>query len=342
MAVVQISATTPQPPLQFDTDDLYVRGWYSNNFIAGDGVTPVEGGNGQTGFFYNTLCTRNDAGHLVIPARDRQATTDSNPSAVYFERLYVGGAPNQPIIDGWAIPTIYGSIIAYDELARYNAAVFILNAPSTYPTYDQMIAEILRLAAAGAQNYAAVGVLGLVQMSWPPDVASEPTAWSESDPRVGNVRGTLTAASVPVADGTQDLIDSPITYDGIDISIQSLNAFQAGDYQDVQNGSYVSVNDSTGRADLFAGSDDGDEYAGVAAVCGTGDAEVFLQSTDYTNVYGHKGITRIGDGEQTNNLTMLEVDDDLELIKLTNVPTSDPAVENAIWSDGGALKISAG
>src|SRR5690348_1176309 len=51
--IITISATTPQPPIQVTGNSLILRAWYTNEFIAGDGVTPVLGWNGTPeGFFY--------------------------------------------------------------------------------------------------------------------------------------------------------------------------------------------------------------------------------------------------------------------------------------------------
>lgn len=176
--IVQITQLTPNPPLQYDTADLHLRGWYSQSFIAGDGVTEVEGGNGQTGFYYDWLCTQDGDGNLVIPALDVQATTESNPTASFKAQLYVDGAPNQMIIpsspqgSGWAIPTTSGPVITFAELALYNRAKRLLYPPSTYWTADQVIAAILEYA--GNFDYMAVGINGIGSIDTAPAVASLP------------------------------------------------------------------------------------------------------------------------------------------------------------------------
>ena len=321
--IVTISSFTPNPPLQYNTDDLYLRGWYSNSFVAGDGVTPVEGGNGQTGFYYNILCTRDGSNNLVVPAFDVQATTDSNPTALFKAQLWVNGAPDKFLIpntqstSGWAIPTVYGSVVAFDELATYNAAVYILFNPPTYLTADQTIQEILRLA--GNQQYAAVGVNGIGQPSVAPDVASAPIFWGINDPAVGDLRGgSLTPTVVPVALSATLLGDSQIVDDGTDVSIQTLNSFQAGDYQVLQNGSFISVDDSLtvdgGRASFNAGATGAVEYAGVVADCSTGTGEINLQTTGITNLYGVNQITTIGDGKDEQNGTKVIVNDPTRMV----------------------------
>jgi hypothetical protein len=345
MAVVTISQTTPNPPLQFSsTDELFLRAWYSSTFLAGDGVTPVEGGDGKSGFYYNIECSLNGDGNLVIPAFDVQATTASNPTALFTGQLYINGAPDKVIFgtgsNGWPIPTVYGDVVTYDDLARYAGTIFLVYPPLSFFTATEVIEEIRRLA--GDFMYAAVGVNGISQPSVAPINPSVPIFFGQNDPAVGDLHGPLVDGFVPRATSDVQTVAGTIADDGTNVQIQTLEYFQAGDFNDLQNGSYIDVNDTLGRADVFAGSDGGDEYAGVAALCGSGDAEVFLQTTGYSNVYGHKSLTRIGDGQQANNGTVVEVDDVLRLIKLTNVPTSDPAELGAIWSDGGTLKISAG
>lgn len=346
MAVVQISQTTPQPNLQFSsTDELFLRAWYSNTFLASDGVTSVQSGNGQSGFYYNIECSINGDGNLVIPAFDVQATTASNPTALFTGQLFVNGAPDRVIFgtgsNGWPIPTIYGDVVTYDELARYAGTIFLVYPPLSFFTATEVIEEIRRLA--GNFMYAAVGVNGIGQPSVAPDVASEPIFFGVNDPAVGNMHGDLSIGRVPRALYTDTVEDGQIQDDDTDgVSIQILTPFQAGDWEALGNNSYIDVSDDDGVANLFAGSDAQAQYAGVAAMCGGGDAEVFVQSTDYTNLYGNKAITKMGDGDGENNGTVVEVDDDARLIKLTNVPTSDPAVLGAIWSDSGVLKISAG
>lgn len=343
--IVQISQTTPQPPLQFaSTDELFLRAWYSNTFLAGDGVTPVEGGNGQSGFYYNIECSINDDGNLVIPAFDVQATTESNPTALFIGQLFVNGSPDRVIFgsgsNGWPVPAVYGDVVTYDDLSRYARTVFLVSPLNNVFTADETILEIRRIA--GDFLYAAVGVNGIGQPSVAPVDASAPIFFGQNDPAVGDLHGPVEADNVPRGSGPDNLIPGTITDDGENVGVPTLQYFQAGDFDDNQNGSYIDVNDTLGRADLFAGSDAQAEYAGIAAACGGGDAEVFVQTTDYTNLYGHKAITRIGDGESGNNGTMVEVDDDAELIKVTNLPTVDPVVAGALWNSSGTVKVSAG
>lgn len=348
MSTVTITAIIPQPPLQVqDGDTVTFRGWYTNSFVGADGVTPVEGGNGQRGFFYEYDCSINDDGNVVIPAIEIQPTTESNPSAGFFGALFINGSFAQTIIGnpqataGWQIPTIYGPTMNFGQLALYNAAVQLLFASNSFFTQNQTIQEIQLLA--GQFLYAAVGINGIGQPSVPPAVASEPIFFGVNDPAVGNLHGTFTTGAVPRASGTHDLIASQITDDGTDVGIQCVNEVQMGDYQDLQNGSYIEVDDTAGRANLFAGAGPAQsQYAGVAAVCGVGQAQIFIQATGYTYLFGENGIVVLGDGTGDNNGTMITIDDVAQLIKLANIPTSDPAVLNALWSDSGTLKLSAG
>src|SRR6185369_7284334 len=144
---------------------------------------------------------------------------------------------------------------------------------------------------------------------------------------------------VPRASGEKTLVNSQITDNGTDVSIQTFNYFQAGDYQYLNNGTYIAVNDFLGTANILAGSDGQTQYAGMVGQCRDGSANVYLQTTGYSNVFGSKGVTRIGDGNEENNGTLIEVDDDTQRIRLTNVPTSDPGQPGVLWRDGTNLKI---
>lgn len=181
--IVTRSQYTVNPPEQVSVDSvLEVRGWYSRNFIAGDGVTPVFGSPtaGQEGPYYSISVSLNGSGDLVVAAQDIQATTLSDPTGNYFEQLYVDGAPsiilmpNTQGATGWQIPTTYGTTIAFDEIATYNRARRLVYAPDTYFTADEVIAEIRRLA--GDFMYAAVGVNGITSMDVAPTLASLPIA----------------------------------------------------------------------------------------------------------------------------------------------------------------------
>ena len=91
--LVTITEFTINPPLQVASDNLVLRCWYSNDFIAGDNVTPVQGGNGQEGFYYTIPCTRDLSSNLVVPDFQIQATTESSPTATFQARLYIDEAP---------------------------------------------------------------------------------------------------------------------------------------------------------------------------------------------------------------------------------------------------------
>lgn len=350
MATITVTQITPEPPLQIESGSTATfRGWYSNSYVAADGVTPVIGGNGQTGFFYEWDCTVDDNRFVVIPAITIQPTTESNPTAGFFGAVFVNGSFTQMVIGvpqataGWQIPTS-PTTTTFGALAIYNAAVQLLYPPISYATYQQVLLAIAEFA--GNFLYAAVGIAGITQLSWAPDSASTPIALGANDPRVGNLKGNLTVTAVPHATGTDTLADTPITYDGVDVSVQTLNNFQAGDVQDAQNGSYLNVNDGLGRANLFAGGgtelEPASQYSGVAATADDTSATIYVQSTDRNHLVGSSdGITKLGDTGE-NNGTMIKVDDATQQISLTNLPTSDPTVAGVLWNDAGVVKISAG
>ena len=183
--LVTISQTTPSPPIQVAGDDIELRVWYTQNFVAGDGVTPVEGGTGQNGFYYSITCTKNGSDQVVIPAFTIQATTESNPTANFFGQLWVNGAPGQVIFggaSGWQLPTLFGATINYGQLALYNRVKRLLYPPATYPTFQQVI-ELINLYA-GPQNYAGLNILGSTELSVAPVLASKPIAVGDNDTRV--------------------------------------------------------------------------------------------------------------------------------------------------------------
>lgn len=209
--IVQVSQYTTNPPTQLSAGDLLeVRGWYTRSFIAGDGVTPVEGNStsGEQGPYYLTTPSLSVAG-MVVPAHSIQATTLSNPTANYFEGLWVNGAfsqilmPNTNGATGWQIPTVYGAIISYDEIATYNRARRLVYPPDTYFTADQTIQEIERLA--GNFDYMAVGVNGIGSASVPPVLASLPIVVMDNDPRVmGSVINVKAYPYYATGDGVTD------------------------------------------------------------------------------------------------------------------------------------------
>lgn len=193
MATLVISQYTCNPAQQLSTDDeLEVRGFYTRDFIGSDAVTPVFGNNsnGAFGPYYSITPTLSVSGELIVPAHTVQPTTESNPTGLYIEQLWVNGAYVQTLIPndsggtGWQIPTVYGDPIAYDEIATYNRARRLLYAPETYLTADQVIQEILRLS--GNFDYMAVGVNGIGRASFPPVLASAPIVLMANDPRVGD------------------------------------------------------------------------------------------------------------------------------------------------------------
>lgn len=191
MSLVTITQTTFSPPDEFTGTSPHARGFYSADFLAGDGVTPVLHGNGQTGFYYDIECSLVN-GSLVVPAFTIQATTESNPTARFTLQLYNQNLSPSVILmggsSGWAIPTTSGSTITYGELANYNRASQLLYAPQTYWTADQTTLAIRQYA--GNFDYAGVGVNGITSLSYAPLVASVPIAVSTTDPNYApNIAG---------------------------------------------------------------------------------------------------------------------------------------------------------
>lgn len=336
---VTISQTLLTPPLQVSvSDDIRLRAWYTNNFVAGDGVTSVQGGDGQTGFYYDILCSLNDDGNVIIPAFDVQETMLSNPTAGFFGWLYVNGSRTQSVFGypqataGWQIPTIYGDVVSFDQLARYNAAVQILFASNAFFTQNQTIAEIERIA--GNFAYAAVGVNGIGQPSVAPDVPGAPIFLGVNDPRV-NV--DLTENSVPRAGPDNSLRNGLPVDDGTNWNIQTLGQVGLGDLDPDTSGgkgSFISVNDSIteegGRASIQAGGADQIEYAGVSADCSSGNGEINVQSTGITNLYGVNQVTIIGDGKNEQQGTQMVVNDPLRMVAQTvaNQVPNDPSLSS--------------
>jgi hypothetical protein len=230
--ILTISQTTPNPTQQYLGTVPVLRGYYSHRFVAGDEVTPVEQGNGLTGFFYEIPCSINIFGQLVIPAFEIQTTTDGNlPTSRFTARLFdQSGVPREIIFggnSGWQIPTLFGSNVTWADLFRYNQAARLLNPPPTYFTAEQVIMEILALA--GQFDYARVGHNGIAQPDVAPVVASEPIFVGVNSPllSVGRPTATGVATLTSVAGESSAVVtgvsvtelDSPIDVFALDDNI---------------------------------------------------------------------------------------------------------------------------
>ena len=111
-----------------------------------------------------------------------------------------------------------------------------------------------------------------------------------------------------------------------DLTIDTTGLIQFGDISQVGNSSYIDVDDDNGRADLFAGGAAGEQYAGVAAACDESSAELFLQTTDYTNVLIAGPVTTLGDAQSEHNGTQVRIDDDANMVisrTMNAVPDDD-------------------
>lgn len=321
--------------------------WFGQDFVTAAGQL-VMGGTVRSGSIYvDQLCSLDADTHiLTIPDIALPTTNDSSVRNVRATALLfdASGAFVRNLFTGWIIPEQLSGNTDFAALNAYNAANPRPPDP-TYPSSDQILTLVNSATARGP--LAAVGVTGIAQLSWTPDDPDVPIALSANDPRVGNLRGELTANTIPKGTGTETLADSQITDDGVDVTVQTLNNFQAGDCLDQQNGSYIDVNDGLGRVNFFAGGGSTEEpasqYAGVAAVADETTGTMYLQTTGYNHLVGSSdGLTKLGDALAENNGTRLEIDDVNEWIKLHNLPDTDPGELNALWRDGTTIKISAG
>lgn len=273
----------------------------------------VMGGPVRSGSIYvDQLCSVDtDTNILTVPNIALPTTNDSSvrnvrATAVLFD---ASGAFVRNLFTGWIIPEQLAPSTSMQALNAYNAANPHPPDP-TYPSTDQILSLI--------------------------DDAVED---------LGNLTGTLTANRVPRAATEDTLADSQIEDDGTDVRVNTLNTFEAGDVDDNQNGSYMSVNDSESRVSFQAGGDGNSVYAGVSAVAANGIDEFYIQGShgNGTNYAAFvDGVTKLGDALEENNGTRIEIDDVNEWIKLHNLPTTDPAVANTLWKDGLFVKISQG
>lgn len=215
---ITISQYTANPPVQLSADSLLeVRSFYNRDYISIDGVTPIFGNftNGEQGPYFSTTPTLDSSNNLVVPAHSVQVTVGANPTANYFEGLWVDGAfvcwlmPNTQSATGWQIPSVYGDPIAYDQIATYNRARRLVYPPDSYFTADQVIEEIRRLA--GDFLYAAVGVNGITSMDVAPASASLPIAVGAnsyaSTSHLGIARSSVAplVSTVPIFLGVNDV-----------------------------------------------------------------------------------------------------------------------------------------
>lgn len=322
MAAITISETTPNPPIHIGDGDPVLHGYYSQRYLDSDGATPIMPGDGKEGFFYSVQCSVDGDGNLVIPEFVIRTTDDGIDiqTSRFTGQLFIDDVPDVIIFGfaqasaGWMIPASFGDSVTWDQLDVFNQGAAQLGTDySYYLAANATVALILSLIA----DAATANALG----------------------------GILSANRIPRAATESTLTDSQIQDDGTNVTIDTLNTVQFGDVDDNQNGSYISVDDTDGRANLFAGGEEGAQYAGVAAVAGESQSELYLQGS-FGNGYNYgafvDGVAKIGDALEENNGTFIEVDDVLELITLHNLPTSDPTSLNALWKDGAFIKISAG
>lgn len=280
--------------------------WFGQDFVTAENQH-VLGGSVRSGSIYFDIALDLDPDthvltipSFVLPTTDDSSVRNVRATGVLFDS---SGAFVRNLFTNFVIPSGLAPVTTFAALDAWNAA----------PTLPPQSAGITREQC-----------LILIQEGL------------QADP----IGGTLSTNTVPRASGPKTLVDGQISDDGVDVSVQTFNTFEAGDVGFLQHGTYLKVNDFEGIANILAGSDNQAQYAGMVGRCGSGDAEVFIQSTGFTNLYGHKAVTRMGDGNSDNNGTFVEVDDSTQRVRITNLPTSDPGVPGVLWRDGTTLKIS--
>jgi hypothetical protein len=127
--LVTVAQTIPVPPIHVDSDDLVMRGWYSQRFLDSDGVTPVMAGNGESGFYYEIACNRDVNSNLVIPEFSIHTTDDGVDvnTSLFTGKLWIDGADSGIVLfgfasgAGWIIASSLGSPTTWDQLDVFNA-----------------------------------------------------------------------------------------------------------------------------------------------------------------------------------------------------------------------------
>lgn len=287
--------------------------WFAQDFVTAERQL-VMGGAVRSGSIYlDQACTLDADTHILtipaftLPTTDDSSLRDVRATGVLFD---ASGAFVRNLFTGWII---FSEIAPTSTFASLNA----LNAPPRPPvpiptgiTREQCLTLIAEGLPAAPLN------------------------------------GTLDLNTVPRASGPKTLVNGMAVDDGTNWTMQTLGSIQFGDIEEVQHGTRLAVSDEEGRASFFAGGgpieSPSNEYSGVAAVCTETDAEVFIQSTGYSNLYGHKGTTRLGDAASEHNGTFLEINDVTQRVKITNLPTSDPGAAGVLWRSGNDLKVSTG
>ena len=311
MATLTIASFTIQ---NFHRPGVFARLkiWFGTDFVTAEGQL-VMGGAVRSGSIYiDQACSLDADTHiLTVPAIALPTTNDSSVRNVRATALLFdsSGAFVRNLFTGWIIPEQLASNTTFQALNDYNAANPHPPDP-TYPTTDQIMSLI---------NGAVDGL--------------------------GNLTGSLTANRTPRAATEDTVVDGLIQDDGTTLKIQSLNTVEMGDVDELQNGSYISINDTDSRVSFQAGGDGNSNYAGVSAVAANSKDEFYIQGS-HGNGYNYgafsEGVAKLGDGLDENNGTKVEIDDVNQWIKLHNLPTLDPGELNALWNDAGTLKISAG
>lgn len=149
--IVTVASRTFTPDIKYQGTLPTLRVYYTKNFLAADGVTPVVKGDGRQGFYDSYACSVNAGGELVVPALTLQSTSDcSEPTAKFWGQLFdQSEAPREILFggqSGWSVPAAYGSSVTYGQLELYNRALRLVNPPVSFYTREMVIAQILGLA----------------------------------------------------------------------------------------------------------------------------------------------------------------------------------------------------
>jgi len=183
---ITLSAYTPRPAVESDSDSGVLRMYYSET-LESDGVMVVGSPVFSEAFFAQAEWEVDEpTGLLTVASSTIYSTINSNrPDATLTAVLYdANGNQIQPApLWSFRIPNSLGATITYEELVQYNDAeqpqippdVGVLNADQT----DSIIQSAL-----GSRSYADTDTLGLVFTSVTPAIADEPIAVGDNDPRM--------------------------------------------------------------------------------------------------------------------------------------------------------------
>jgi hypothetical protein len=142
----------------------------------------------------------------------------------------------------------------------------------------------------------------------------------------------LTANKIPKATDATHLEDSRISDDGSQIVVDGgTGVVLIGDAVGAGHNTTLLVQDGTRVVSLTSSESPSDTESYIKV-----DAQNKIAGIQTT------GEAYIGDPNSYGNGTYIEVDDDAQLVKITNLPTADPHVAGALYTIAGTLHVSAG